>query len=219
MLLSVLTPEGDALQPVILAQITLCACVCVCVCVCVWLAGDRGEQGDKGAKGHGLPGYTGDQGPEGKFIFEYLMLFDGLIIDIHIWTCASSPNYIHWMCASDSSKGERKCVFLPKRKFSFVNAVFIESVKSLTQLSCADREARRLNNIFTSIAGQRGRPGRAFNGQPGKQGERGHTGRPGLRGHPGLRGAPGVCVTSGCAQLNSTSGTPQPGPRRLRNRP
>uniref|UniRef100_A0AAQ4P5V7 Zmp:0000000760 n=1 Tax=Gasterosteus aculeatus aculeatus TaxID=481459 RepID=A0AAQ4P5V7_GASAC len=66
--------------------------------------------------------------------------------------------------------------------------------------------------------GQRGRPGRAFNGQPGKQGERGHLGRPGLRGHAGLRGPPGVCVTSGCAQLNSTSGTPQPATRRLRNR-
>lgn len=88
----------------------------------------------------------------------------------------------------------------------------------LTQLHWADRETRRLNNIFTSITGQRGRPGRAFNGQPGRQGERGHVGRPGLRGHPGLRGAPGVCLTSGCAQLNTTSGTPQPAPRRSRNR-
>lgn len=49
------------------------------VFVCVWLAGDRGEQGDKGSKGYGLPGYTGDQGPKGKFIFQYLMLFDDLV--------------------------------------------------------------------------------------------------------------------------------------------
>uniref|UniRef100_A0A673B2S1 Zmp:0000000760 n=1 Tax=Sphaeramia orbicularis TaxID=375764 RepID=A0A673B2S1_9TELE len=90
-------------------------------------------------------------------------------------------------------------------------------------------------NIFASITGQRGRLGRAFNGQPGKQGERGHVGRPGLRGHPGLRGPPGVCLTSGCATLlgttsgtsgtirtSGTSGTsqpvPRPTPRRLRNR-
>lgn len=33
-----------------------------------WLAGDRGEQGDKGAKGYGLPGYTGDQGRNGKLL-------------------------------------------------------------------------------------------------------------------------------------------------------
>lgn len=38
----------------------------MCVCVCVWLQGDRGEQGDKGATGYGLPGYMGDQGPNGK---------------------------------------------------------------------------------------------------------------------------------------------------------
>ncbi|PWA25602.1 hypothetical protein CCH79_00001561 [Gambusia affinis] len=66
--------------------------------------------------------------------------------------------------------------------------------------------------------GQRGRPGRAFNGQSGKPGERGHAGRPGLRGHPGLRGPPGICVTSGCAEQNSLSGTRQPAPQTLRNR-
>uniref|UniRef100_A0A8C5NC31 Zmp:0000000760 n=1 Tax=Gouania willdenowi TaxID=441366 RepID=A0A8C5NC31_GOUWI len=77
-----------------------------------------------------------------------------------------------------------------------------------------------VSNIFTLNTGQRGRPGRAFNGQPGKEGERGHVGRPGLRGHPGLRGPPGVCVTSGCSQLSaSAEETPQPPPRRLRNRP
>lgn len=40
----------------------------VYVYVYVWLPGDRGEQGDKGAKGYGIPGYTGDQGPNGNKI-------------------------------------------------------------------------------------------------------------------------------------------------------
>lgn len=61
--------------------------------------------------------------------------------------------------------------------------------------------------IFT---GQRGRPGRAFDGRPGQMGERGHVGRPGLRGHPGLPGVPGVCLTSGCGLVKGTDGnTPQ----------
>uniref|UniRef100_A0A8C8LKT8 Thrombospondin-like N-terminal domain-containing protein n=1 Tax=Oncorhynchus tshawytscha TaxID=74940 RepID=A0A8C8LKT8_ONCTS len=69
--------------------------------------------------------------------------------------------------------------------------------------------------------GQRGRPGRAFNGTPGQEGERGHVGRPGLRGHPGLRGVPGVCQTTGCALLNNntTNGSPQNAPQRLRRHP
>uniref|UniRef100_A0A3P9LFM7 Zmp:0000000760 n=1 Tax=Oryzias latipes TaxID=8090 RepID=A0A3P9LFM7_ORYLA len=66
--------------------------------------------------------------------------------------------------------------------------------------------------------GQRGRPGRAFDGQPGKPGERGHVGQPGLRGHAGLRGSPGVCVTSGCVQSKSSSGTPRPATRKMRTR-
>lgn len=50
---------------VILAKTPVSLCMCFCTHLC--LAGDRGEQGDKGAKGYGLPGFTGDQGPNGKF--------------------------------------------------------------------------------------------------------------------------------------------------------
>uniref|UniRef100_A0A674EWX9 Zmp:0000000760 n=1 Tax=Salmo trutta TaxID=8032 RepID=A0A674EWX9_SALTR len=68
--------------------------------------------------------------------------------------------------------------------------------------------------------GQRGRPGRAFNGTPGREGERGHVGRPGPRGHPGLRGVPGVCQTTGCALLNNnTTNGSQNAPQRLRRHP
>lgn len=74
--LSVFTPVGIAFRPV---WCHFCWETNVSVFVCVWLAGDRGEQGDKGSKGYGLPGYTGDQGPKGKFIFQYLMLFDDLV--------------------------------------------------------------------------------------------------------------------------------------------
>lgn len=75
--------------------------------------------------------------------------------------------------------------------------------------------------IFT---GQRGRPGRAFDGRPGLMGERGHVGRPGLRGHHGLPGVPGVCLTSGCGLLKGTAeSTPQQesqsSPRRTPQRP
>lgn len=62
-MLSVLSPAGIAF--VILAKTPMS--VCMCCCAHVWLAGDRGEQGDKGAKGYSLPGYIGDQGPNGKF--------------------------------------------------------------------------------------------------------------------------------------------------------
>lgn len=61
----VLSPAGIAF--VILTKTPMSVYACVFVHICVWLTGDRGEQGDKGAKGYGLPGYIGDQGPNGKF--------------------------------------------------------------------------------------------------------------------------------------------------------
>lgn len=60
----------------------------------------------------------------------------------------------------------------------------------------------------TILLGQRGRPGQAFDGQPGRMGERGLVGKPGFRGYPGLLGVPGVCLTSGCALLNATANGP-----------
>lgn len=145
---------------------------------------------------------------------------------LHLGLCIIFQTIFSWVCASNPRKRERRRVsirkmcHLPKKKIIFLCKCSVHGIceNSLTQLISADWEDWRLNNIFASITGQRGRPGRAFNGQPGKEGERGHVGRPGLRGHAGLRGPPGVCMTSGCAQLNPTSGTPQPAPRRLRNR-
>lgn len=83
-------------------------------------------------------------------------------------------------------------------------------------------------NVTFIFIGQRGRPGRVFDGRPGQIGERGHVGRPGLRGHPGLPGVPGVCLASGCDLLKGTAGrTPTQGSQsssqrisqRLRARP